>query len=199
MKPDTIKQNEMKLLIAAKAIVESTGFEALSIRAVAQQADVSIGTVYHYYDNKESLVEAVVLSGYQSLMWEVKQPLVNEVAPSEEIIERFIRYVKTAISQKKYYQKVMLNPSPAIVKHTSIFKENAIGSGIGSLEVLLQKASYQEGFTIQDIGTQARILWLTIYGLTLRLITEKKTTDEDIVDWVTVICETHFYKLKRSE
>ena len=48
------------IIDAALAVLERDGPEALSVRRVARQADLSPGTVTYYFRNRTSLVEAVL-------------------------------------------------------------------------------------------------------------------------------------------
>ena len=47
------------ILDAALHCFASAGFRSTSIRTIAEKAGVTVGTIYHYFDNKESLILAV--------------------------------------------------------------------------------------------------------------------------------------------
>jgi AcrR family transcriptional regulator len=51
-----------KIIEAAKDVLSRGGPEALTIRSVAESADVTKGTVYYYFNAKEDLVNAVIRS-----------------------------------------------------------------------------------------------------------------------------------------
>ena len=66
MTPRTEEQNEQvreqrktQLLEAAQRVFSRQGFHAATVSDVAAEAGVSQGTVYHYFDSKESLLLAV--------------------------------------------------------------------------------------------------------------------------------------------
>ena len=66
MPPRTEEQNEQlreqrktQLLAAAQRVFARQGFHAATVSDVAAEAGVSQGTVYHYFDSKESLFLAV--------------------------------------------------------------------------------------------------------------------------------------------
>lgn len=53
-------EGEQKLLDAAERLFADKGFDAVSIKQVADAAGISKATIFHYFDNKEALYLAVV-------------------------------------------------------------------------------------------------------------------------------------------
>jgi len=49
-----IKWRTRQVLAAATTLMQDTGFHAMSIQALAQEADVSVGLIYQYFGNKET-------------------------------------------------------------------------------------------------------------------------------------------------
>src|SRR6185437_5373884 len=49
-----------RILSAAKAVLESAGFEGLTIRRVAQRADLSPMALYRHFKNKDELLNALM-------------------------------------------------------------------------------------------------------------------------------------------
>ena len=56
------------LLDAAERIVSDEGFEALSIRRLAAECGVAVGTVYNYFASKSELVVAVIEHFWRSML-----------------------------------------------------------------------------------------------------------------------------------
>ncbi|HEX2717680.1 MAG TPA: TetR family transcriptional regulator [Gemmatimonadaceae bacterium] len=52
------EQTRTKILEAALALFMERGFEATTMRAVAEEAGVSLGNAYYYFESKEELVQA---------------------------------------------------------------------------------------------------------------------------------------------
>lgn len=55
------------LVVAARAVVEREGPDAVSLRDVARRAGVSQAAPYHHFANKEALLAAVAAEGYREL------------------------------------------------------------------------------------------------------------------------------------
>lgn len=58
---------EMKELIlsSASAIVASEGFEKLSIRKIAKSIEYSPAIIYHYFKDKEEIINILMQRGYK--------------------------------------------------------------------------------------------------------------------------------------
>ena len=49
-----------RIIEAAAALFREAGYEGAKIEAIAAQAEVSIGTIYNYYENKGDILGAIV-------------------------------------------------------------------------------------------------------------------------------------------
>lgn len=56
-----------RALTAAARILAEQGREALSLRAIAESAQVGIASIYHYFAGKEELLLSLALGGFESL------------------------------------------------------------------------------------------------------------------------------------
>ncbi len=175
-----------KILDATKTIVESEGFDAVSIRKVAKLAGYTEGNIYNYFDDKDSLVIALAQQGFQRIMKATMAEIEEGLSVEEEIIQRFIRYTKAAIEMPEYYKRMMLSDNPKILEITSVLndKTKEEKKGIGMLENMIKKGVDTGEFIDIDPASIARIIWTANFGLTLRLIVEKKSDEKEIVKLV---------------
>lgn len=72
MHPKTISKEE--ILAAARELAQAEGLAALQIRAIAARAQISVGSVYHYFPHKSDLLAAVVASVWQEILHDGKSP-----------------------------------------------------------------------------------------------------------------------------
>lgn len=80
------------LLDAAAELLESGGFEALTMRQVARAAGVAPGTVYTYFDGKEDLFAALYAERLEQLDREIAPLLASASDPEEMVIIVADRY-----------------------------------------------------------------------------------------------------------
>lgn len=74
---------------AARTLFAQRGYEATSMRAIADEADVSIGLAYNYFPGKEALLQSIVKDG----MAQVRETLdeLDGTAPPEDRLRRFVQ------------------------------------------------------------------------------------------------------------
>ncbi len=184
-KMDDDKRLSIKEMIlgCARDIVESEGFEGLSIRKVAKRAGYTPGSIYQYFDDKDTLKRALINEGYEAIMRATMKPL-NAGTIREEVIERFKAYTHAALRMPQYYKAVMLSDDPLITSMTRVLGSETGESpkSIKKLESLLEQGVNEGVFRAVDTNSYAQILWTANFGLTLRLITENPRLDEHAVD-----------------
>lgn len=79
------------LIEATTRILVREGFDRASTNRIAEEAGVSIGSLYQYYPSKEALVAAVIDRHQQELMQVVRNALAEVSAlPLEEGVRRLI-------------------------------------------------------------------------------------------------------------
>jgi AcrR family transcriptional regulator len=73
---------------AARHLFAGHGYEATSMRAIAEEADVSVGLAYNYFDSKADLLRAIVQTGIAQIQ-DTFDALDGPAAP-ETRLERFV-------------------------------------------------------------------------------------------------------------
>lgn len=77
---------KLKIIEAARTIISEHGIQGATIRGIAEQAGVSTGAIYHYYDSKEAILYDVMDEG----LGEIK------------------RIATVSIKDKKKFQEIIL-------------------------------------------------------------------------------------------
>lgn len=125
-----------KVLDAARMLLEEKGYSKLTTNHVAQQAGVSIGTLYQYFPNKESLLYALVERWYQALNNEFDRSLQDHEQEGDIFKAIHAVYVNTLDRQYQHYRayedidKVAMHiPELAELKagHTQQFSQRLVG------------------------------------------------------------------------
>jgi AcrR family transcriptional regulator len=58
---DRIERRRRQVLNAAAQLMQETGYHAMSMQAVAERADISVGLIYQYFGGKEDVLQAVIV------------------------------------------------------------------------------------------------------------------------------------------
>lgn len=77
-------QRRDRVIAAAMALAAKGGYEAVQMRAVSQEADVALGTIYRYFSSKDQLL----LAGLEQLAVDMHEQLKERPAKGSTAEER---------------------------------------------------------------------------------------------------------------
>lgn len=178
------KQEEIRSIIleAARDIISRDGVKGLSIRKITNEIEYSPAIIYHYFKDKNDIVETLVGEGYKKIVDSLTSVVRNEAEPEKEIKEVFSNYIKTALENKEEYMAIMLNDNPTVLQKTKIL-EKGVSSKSRTMQLLcetLQKGIDQQRFKSLDVELTSQILWTSAFGLTIKLMMENNLPEEHI-------------------
>ena len=102
---------KIRILTAAKAVLESAGFEGLTIRRVAQRADLSPMALYRHFKNKDELLNALMQDGFSA--WEAIVRDIRTQDPVEWLEALTEAYLDFALTQPHRFDAAFFLPAPA--------------------------------------------------------------------------------------
>lgn len=71
---------------AASALFGQVGYEAARIDAIAEQAEVSVGTFYNYFENKADLLLAIVTMEVEEVLHQGEAVVADPASPAAEAV-----------------------------------------------------------------------------------------------------------------
>ena len=153
---------------AARDLLAEGGVQALSMRAVANRVGVSATAIYHYFENKDALVHAVVAAGFER-MERYLQGAAEGFAPgSRERLNAFAQaYLRFALENREYFQVLF---SLGIQRPQSI-EGSPEGSGYRLLLENVTRAIESGAIRRADPDLVAFHLWAYVHGLVSLLLT----------------------------
>ncbi len=85
-KEDVLREFRVReILDATCRVVAQYGFQGATVGRVAEEAEIAKGTVYLYFQNKESLFTAAVEQGIQNFTSQVRSQVAEALSPLEKI------------------------------------------------------------------------------------------------------------------
>lgn len=96
-----------RLLRTAAQLFAAQGYEATSLREVAQGARVTPAMVAYYFRDKQGLLEAVVLDGLGHVL-EAIQVVADEAPGTESFVARLIRAYLGVINSHPWIPQIMV-------------------------------------------------------------------------------------------
>lgn len=174
-------QRQELILNAANEIITVEGVGQLSIRKIANKIEYSPSVIYHYFRDKEDIINHLMQRSYQKIIKALASAQALASEPREKIREMNRNYIDLALEMSEQYLAIMLNKSPSILEHTSILVPDAAKKR-AALEILCQ--NIKELYPNQSVDDSlieltAQTIWTATFGLIIRLITEKELISQE--------------------
>ena len=170
----------MKELIinVAKDIIAKEGYDNLSIRKIAGKIEYSPSIIYHYFKDKEEIVNAVMRNGYMKIVNAVSLGVSENLTPMEKLKRMTRNYIEEALKMPDEFLAAQLNQSPQALMHTSYLYIGA-SKEKPALMVLFKclKDIYKDDED-EQIELKAQVIAVSTMGLIMKLIIEKNIEEE---------------------
>ena len=102
------RRNYEQLLAVARAVVTEEGAEA-SLRDIARRAGVGLGTMYRHFPTRETLLEALLRTGFDELTAKAK-----ELETSDSAGDALVSWLRDFVACADNYQGVIASMVAAI-------------------------------------------------------------------------------------
>ena len=98
------EETRMSILEAAYKIVQQEGWQALSMRKIADAIEYTAPIIYEYFSNKEAILEELNKKGYLYLGKEMEEAKGKHELPAEQLEAMWMAYWNFAFKKKELYQ-----------------------------------------------------------------------------------------------
>ena len=97
------EEKRQRILQVARSEFAKNGFENTSIQQIARKSDISVGSVYKYFDNKEQMFTYIAQEGLSEL-----EDLLMKLAPSkEDILIKAEKIIRTLLKFSKEHPELV--------------------------------------------------------------------------------------------
>lgn len=104
-----------KILDAARELFARDGYEAVTMRKIAEAIEYSPTAIYLHFKDKESLVRELCLGDFDSLA-RAFQRIAREPDPLERLRKVGLAYADFALEHPNHYRLMFMTPHPAPAK-----------------------------------------------------------------------------------
>jgi len=138
------QQKEIKrlaLIDAALAVFSRVGFAAAKIDDVADEAGVSKGTVYLYFESKEKLFEGMVKSKMVPMLDSVQEVLAQSTQTATERLRAHMTFFYTKIldSDRRQIMRLIMSEGPNFPHLAEFYHANVLSRGQAMINDILQQ------------------------------------------------------------
>lgn len=177
-----------KILLAAWDVVRSEGWQALSIRKIAEAIEYSVPVVYDHFENKEAILFEISSNGFALLLKKLREVEKKYSQPEALLKEVANAYWNFAFKNKEYYQLMFGLGMPCCnaVKPNNVCNDfqSLIGAAIEKIGTKTNKA------TPGWVDFKVQVYWSLLHGIiSLKIINRAGDKDsfnkkimEDAVD-----------------
>lgn len=103
------EERRQSILQAAREVFFEQGFHRATVDDVAERAEVSKGTVYLYFESKETILAHLLLAGLDDLIGELEQAYAGQLSlPADERLRRLgWAYLQFFQQEPRYFRFLM--------------------------------------------------------------------------------------------
>jgi AcrR family transcriptional regulator len=102
-----------QIIQTAMTIIESNGPKACSMRRMAKELNIAVGTLYNYYPSQEALLEAVLMSSWQETFDEIQRIATRKDVAINKI-SSIITCIKNGIHKRQGLGKVVIGTGKSL-------------------------------------------------------------------------------------
>jgi AcrR family transcriptional regulator len=172
LKEDT----RINILEAALRIVKEDGWDALSMRKIADAIEYTAPIIYEYFDNKEAILLELTRKGFLLLTRDLEKARNEHSSPDAQLEAMWVAYWNFAFTHKEFYQLMYgvttschctyVNELPEAEKQWDLFT-----GAIGQL-------MHIEDLESDLICTKYYTFWSVVHGLISINILSRGSSDE---------------------
>jgi AcrR family transcriptional regulator len=188
-RPETRRE---QILDAAAECFRDHGFHGASIARICATANMSPGHVYHYFENKEAIIAAIVERDLDRVL-----ALTAELRVAREPLDALLLASDDGVSEKLDAGSAALRleivAEASRNERIATIVREADRQCLASLVELLRELRVQLGLSVDDgqLGAQAELLAAMFEGLSIRAV-RNPALDQALVKGMfrSVICKT---------
>lgn len=169
---DAIKS---QILLCTREIIQTEGIDGVSIRKITKAMGYSPGIVYHYFSDKDAIIEHIFMEGYVQIAQAVRSELIINASADAKLKGAFAAYIGAARNHAMEYKAIMTSSDPKIMKWTSMLgkDQELSNSGLAMLKENLDAGMHEGLYKEMTSTIMAQLLWSCLFGFTLKVIVEE--------------------------
>jgi AcrR family transcriptional regulator len=104
-------EREHRIVAAARAIAERDGWDAVTIRRLADEIEYSQPVLYSHFENRDAIVAAVAVEGFQEITVALREAASGSTGRRNALKNVAMAYLGFALSRPALYQAMFILPT----------------------------------------------------------------------------------------
>lgn len=158
-----------RILDAARDLFARDGYDAVTMRKIAEAIEYSPTAIYLHFKDKDALVRELCVADFDSLA-KVFQRIAREPDPLERLRKVGLAYADFAIDHPNHYRLMFMTPHPAQTKDdeaTALRRGNpeadAYAFLVGTIAEAIEKGLLRP--ELKDAHLVAQAAWAGVHGV----------------------------------
>jgi AcrR family transcriptional regulator len=163
-----------EVLAAARAIVLEEGFEALTMRKIAEAVEYAAGTIYLYFESRDAIAFELCQRGFEELRAALA-PAALIADPEKRLREMGRLYVLFGIERSETYRLIFMEDAKYASAIFAKRADDADSPGMQALHLLVATIDELRGTgrLVSDASSKelAETIWAGVHGIVSLAIT----------------------------
>lgn len=161
-----------EILDVSRNLLIQYGFGKLSMRNIANHANVTATSIYLHFDNKDDLLLALIEESIEHL----KENLIREIDSSKDLIQQLEDlargYIQFALEHPQEYEIIyMVRPEEMPRYPKEKFQE--IRSAYELLAEIIEKGKQEDLIDVENSMISAYTLWAQLHGVVSVILSKR--------------------------
>lgn len=178
------QQNRIKqeIINTAKQIVSEEGIDNLSIRKIGKKMDYSPSIIYHYFKDKEEIMDILLSQGYTRIIKYIRSVDITEQQADLALQSMLGAHIDASLKYPDEYKAFLLSENEKTKAKTIILQEgiSRVSPTMKAVCDVISKGIEQNVFASCNVEHTAQIIWTSTFGLIIKIILENNLSDEHI-------------------
>ena len=155
-----------KILDAAREMFVREGYEATTMRAIADRVEYTPTAIYHHFRNKEALLTELCTADFRALADAFQK--IGQVADPVERLQRIGRtYIEFGVMHPMHYRLMFMTAHPDVSGQSAIRQgdpaEDAYAFLVSACEDAIAAGRFRT--ELSDPHLAAQLLWASCHGV----------------------------------
>lgn len=164
-----------EILEVSRNLLIQHGFDKLTMRNIAKNANVTATSIYLHFENKDDLLLTLIEESIEHL----KEQLIREVDASKEMIQQLEdlarAYIQFALEHPQEYEIIyMVRPEEMPRYPKDKFEQ--IRSAYELLAEIIEKGKQEDIIDVEDSMISAYTLWAQMHGVVSVILSKRLDT-----------------------
>ncbi len=170
------EETRVNILDAALRIVKEDGWQALSMRKIADVIEYTAPIIYEYFANKEAILRELTRKGYLILSKELQEAKGRHRLPAHQLEAMWLAYWNFAFANKELYQVMFGVSTNCCCELVNTLPEAEIPWE--QFSTVIGELMHIEDMDSDIICTKYYTLWSVVHGLVSINILSRGSSDD---------------------